>query len=153
MILKENYKDDIIESSSNQYRKYLQIQNDDGTISLLDRTVYRQTGDQFVAQDFNQINHEVNQFHRMISNVETSNVATKNYEVDEYIQFVDTDEEIKFGYVTATISSGQTISSSNFRETTVTEVFEDVTDLVTQIGSIRPMTNNEIDAIWDAVFG
>jgi len=58
MALKTNYKDDIF---TGDYRKYRQINNSDGTISLSDVTQYSQTGDKFGASDINATNQAVNQ--------------------------------------------------------------------------------------------
>ena len=52
MALKTNYKDDIYEGN----RKYNQVSNSDGTISLVDQTNYTQEGDPFKAEDINATN-------------------------------------------------------------------------------------------------
>lgn len=56
MALKTNYKDDQPIGD----RKYEITQNDDGTFSITDVTVYAQTGDLFGATDINTTNTEVN---------------------------------------------------------------------------------------------
>lgn len=56
MSLKENYKNDIYAGE----RKYRMIQNDDGTVSFQDVTVYTQDGDIFSADDINATNKAVN---------------------------------------------------------------------------------------------
>lgn len=53
--LRTDYKDDILDISVNEKRKYRQINNGDGTISLEDVTVYLQVGDNFGANDLNKI--------------------------------------------------------------------------------------------------
>lgn len=53
--LKDNYQDDVLDSEKNQLRKYNMIQNDDGTVSFVDATVYSQNGDTFGAKDVNDI--------------------------------------------------------------------------------------------------
>jgi len=58
--LRTNYKDDILDFSVNEKRKYRVIENDDETISLEDVTIYEQVGDSFGAGDINSINEEVN---------------------------------------------------------------------------------------------
>lgn len=60
MSLKENYKNDIYTG----LRKYKQIQNSDGTISLQDVTPYIQEGDIFSADDINATNREINSIDR-----------------------------------------------------------------------------------------
>lgn len=60
MALKENYKDDILDVSVNTKRKYRVTENQDGTVSLEDETVYTQQGDSFGASDMNATNGKVN---------------------------------------------------------------------------------------------
>ena len=55
MALKTNYKDDVFTGK----RKYRITNNDDGTVSLDDVTVYTQQGDIFGAADINAINKEI----------------------------------------------------------------------------------------------
>ena len=59
MALKTNYKDDIYEGN----RKYNQVNNSDGTISLVDQTVYTQEGDSFKAEDINATNMAINRLY------------------------------------------------------------------------------------------
>lgn len=51
--LRTNFKDDILDMSENTQRKYRMVTNGDGTISLVDETVYLQNGDSFGAGDVN----------------------------------------------------------------------------------------------------
>lgn len=60
MALKENYKDDILDVSVNTKRKYRMTENQDGTVSFDDETVYTQEGDSFGASDMNATNTKVN---------------------------------------------------------------------------------------------
>lgn len=59
-VLKTNYKDDVLDTSVNDKRKYRMVQNADGTISLTDATSYTQEGSTFGAADINATNQEVN---------------------------------------------------------------------------------------------
>ena len=59
--LKTDFKDDALDTSVNEQRKYEIVQNDDGTVSLKDRTVYLQTGDSFGAAELNAICLAINQ--------------------------------------------------------------------------------------------
>ena len=54
--LKTNFKDDVLDTTQNQLRKYRMINNDDGTISFVDVTEYLQTGDSFGAAQVNESN-------------------------------------------------------------------------------------------------
>lgn len=60
MALKTDYKDDILDTSVNTKRKYRQIDNEDGTFSLEDETVYKQEGSSFGANDINSVTETVN---------------------------------------------------------------------------------------------
>ena len=60
MALKENYKDDILDTSQNVKRKYQMENNGDGTVSFTDVTEYTQQGDSFGASDMNAITHFIN---------------------------------------------------------------------------------------------
>lgn len=60
MALKTNYKDDILDISKNEKRKYNMITNSDGTVSFEDVTEYSQVGDSFGAGDVNLITQRVN---------------------------------------------------------------------------------------------
>lgn len=59
MALKTDYKDYQFQEGET-LRKYQQISNSDGTISLKDVTSYQQEGDRFSASDINATNAEVN---------------------------------------------------------------------------------------------
>lgn len=61
MALKTNYKDDILDISKNEKRKYNMITNADGTVSFEDVTEYSQVGDSFGGADVNAITTVVNQ--------------------------------------------------------------------------------------------
>ena len=59
--LKTTYKDDVLNTSANEKRKYNMITNEDGTVSLVDATDYLQVGDSFGAADINATNKKVNE--------------------------------------------------------------------------------------------
>ena len=54
--LKTDYKDDVLDTSVNERRKYQMIQNGDGTVSFVDVTEYSQVGDSFGGADINATN-------------------------------------------------------------------------------------------------
>lgn len=72
MALKENYKDDILDVSVNTKRKYRMTENQDGTVSLDDETVYTQEGDSFGASDMNATNGKVNALETDIGEIDDS---------------------------------------------------------------------------------
>ena len=59
--LRTDYKDDILDISKNEKRKYNMITNSDGTVSFEDVTEYSQVGDSFGGADVNAITAVVNQ--------------------------------------------------------------------------------------------
>lgn len=76
--LKTDYKDQLLDTSVNTQRKYLQVDNGDGTISLVDETAYTQEGDSFGAGDINATNAVVNKCLQVVSwNPETGKLVTK----------------------------------------------------------------------------
>ena len=60
MAFKNNYKDDILDLSVNEKRKYEMTTNADGTVSFEDRSVYEQIGDTFGAKELNEISEKLN---------------------------------------------------------------------------------------------
>lgn len=60
MSLRTDYKDDILDTSVNEKRKYNLITNSDGTVSFEDVTEYSQVGDLFGGADISRTNEEVN---------------------------------------------------------------------------------------------
>lgn len=57
--LSTNFKDDIL-ADSNDRRKYTQINNSDGTISLQDSTAYSQVGSSYGAKEVNEEREAIN---------------------------------------------------------------------------------------------
>ena len=57
--LSTNFKDDIL-ADSNDKRKYTQINNSDGTISLQDSTAYKQVGSSYGAKEVNEEREAIN---------------------------------------------------------------------------------------------
>lgn len=82
--LKTNYKDDVLDTSKNEKRKFRMIQNDDGTVSFDDATEYTQQGDAFGAADINATNAKINEQNQSLTNkivgIEINkNIVTNNY--------------------------------------------------------------------------
>lgn len=69
--LKTTYKDDVLNTSANEKRKYNMITNEDGTVSLEDVTDYSQVGDSFGAADINATNEKVNELNTNLSNIKS----------------------------------------------------------------------------------
>lgn len=53
--LRNDYKDDVLNTDVNSQRKYRMIDNNDGTVSFMDVTEYSQVGDEFGAAILNTI--------------------------------------------------------------------------------------------------
>lgn len=69
--LKTNYKDDVLDTSKNEKRKFRMIQNDDGTVSFDDATEYTQQGDAFGAADINATNAKINEQSQSLTQLNT----------------------------------------------------------------------------------
>lgn len=66
--LPTNFKDDVIDTSVSDKRRYNIIDNADGTKSLEDVTTYMQIGSDFGAEQVNQTNEKVNELIDAIPN-------------------------------------------------------------------------------------
>lgn len=60
-VLPTNFQDDILNASMDGKRRYNQVQNTDGTVSLEDASVYDQVGSNFGAGQINATNKAVNE--------------------------------------------------------------------------------------------
>ena len=83
--LKTNYKDDVLDTSKNEKRKFRMIQNDDGTVSFEDASEYTQEGDPFGSADINATNGKVNEINESLikkqdasTAITTSNISSQN---------------------------------------------------------------------------
>lgn len=79
-ILSTNYKDDILNVSTEGKRKYRMNYNDDGTVSFDDVTPYDQEGSNFGAGDINLTNEAVNQSfdkNKLIRDMDAINALTQ----------------------------------------------------------------------------
>lgn len=79
-ILSTNYKDDILNVSTEGKRKYRMNYNDDGTVSFDDVTPYDQEGSNFGAGDINLTNEAVNQSfdkNKLIRDMDAINAITQ----------------------------------------------------------------------------
>lgn len=75
--LKEDYLDDIL-SSSAEFRKYRKIDNNDGTISLEDKSDYQQKGTKFSSKDIIATNRAINDLYRnRIRDLEQAGLVTE----------------------------------------------------------------------------
>ena len=105
MSLKENYKNDIYQGN----RKYQTVQNEDGTISLRDVTVYTQEGDIFSADDFNATNRAVNA-------IDKDNTAFRS-EIMEDVQNLETQVGAFVGETLLSFSASGWSSTAPYTQT------------------------------------
>lgn len=78
--LATNFKDDILNSSMGNKRRYNLIQNDDGTVSLEDVSAYDQVGSEYGAGQVNATNKAVNESAdagKIIDDVDDINAVTE----------------------------------------------------------------------------
>lgn len=81
--LKTNYKDDVLDTSKNEKRKFRMIQNDDGTVSFDDATEYTQQGDAFGAADINATNAKINEQSQSLTNLKNPVTGTKGILIND----------------------------------------------------------------------
>ena len=76
MALPTNFKDDVLDASVNELRKYNMINNPDGSVSFEDITVYTRVGSSFGMQQINETNGKVNELENSFSQALTDLKAT-----------------------------------------------------------------------------
>ena len=67
-----NFKDDIVDATVSNKRRYNLINNSDGTVSLDDVTTYKQVGDEFGKEQVNAINSTINQLIDNTKNIDNT---------------------------------------------------------------------------------
>lgn len=95
--LKTDYKDDVLDVSANEKRKWIITENGDGTVTIEDATTYSQTGDIFGSADLNAITLAVNECFQSVSNGKTllaSAITDKRVATDATATFAKMAENI-----------------------------------------------------------
>lgn len=95
--LKTDYKDDVLDVSVNEKRKWIITENGDGTVTIEDATTYSQTGDIFGSADLNAITLAVNECFQSVSNGKTllaSAITDKRVATDATATFAQMAENI-----------------------------------------------------------
>jgi hypothetical protein len=77
--LRTDYVDDVLDTSKNTIRKYKQIQNSDGTVSLVDVTEYLTVGTEFGAKDINDITKANNDLNKSLNGLSFAQDADGNW--------------------------------------------------------------------------
>lgn len=81
MALSTDFKDDILNESVNEKRKYQMTYNNDGTVSFTDVTSYSQTGSEYGAAEVNEERQAINELNSALEtkqNVYYTSVAPLN---------------------------------------------------------------------------
>ena len=76
MALSTDFKDDILNESVNEKRKYQMTYNDDGTVSFTDVTSYSQTGSEYGAAEVNEERQAINE---LSSDLKYERITGSNY--------------------------------------------------------------------------
>ena len=95
--LKTDYKDDVLDVSVNEKRRWIITENGDGTVTIEDATTYSQTGDIFGSADLNAITLAVNECFQSVSNGKTliaSAITDKRVATDATATFAQMAENI-----------------------------------------------------------
>ena len=122
MSLPTNFTDAVLNTAQNTRRKYRMTQNQDGTVSFEDVTVYSTQGSNFGASQINATNGKVNELESKLemtvsgtlnSGAESitlsSNKITANSIIDPYF-WVETGSAIEpVSYATITVTTGQVV--------------------------------------------
>ena len=101
--LPTNYVDDVLNGAMDGKRRYREIPNADGTISLEDATTYDQVGSNFGASQLNLMSNNINQSfdsNKMLKTMDEVNAVTQEgYGVDALVvkQVNDSLGGLKFG--------------------------------------------------------
>ena len=95
--LPTNYRDDILNVSTEGKRKYRMNYNDDGTVSFVDVTPYDQEGSDFGAGDINATNEAVNQSFdksKLIRDMDAINALTQEGFAPDALALKDVNESL-----------------------------------------------------------
>ena len=79
MALSTDFKDDILNESVNEKRKYQMTYNDDGTVSFTDVTSYSQTGSEYGAAEVNEERQAINELNSALESVESGYLKRYGY--------------------------------------------------------------------------
>ena len=157
--LSTNFKDDIL-ADSNDRRKYTQINNSDGTISLQGSTAYKQVGSQYGAKEVNEEREAINNIYanKLVSLDEIDLVTEEGYFVDaKAVKELNSKipdvyyEEVSLhyydgAYMTATVNVGKQFAG---RPVQVTSIYKSgYPTQQTWNVSATPVDSNGSTTIW-----
>lgn len=114
--LPTNYVDDVLNGAMDGKRRYREIPNADGTISLEDATTYDQIGNNFGASQVNLMNDNINQSfdaNKMLKTMDEVNaVEQEGYGVDALVVKELNSSLPKFKHGTCTI----VVNTNNYKD-------------------------------------
>ena len=156
--LSTNFKDDIL-ADSNDRRKYTQINNSDGTISLQDSTAYKQVGSQYGAKEVNEEREAINNIYanKLVSLDEIDLVTEEGYFVDAKavkelnskipdVYYEEVSHYYDGTYMTATVNVGKQFAG---RPVQVTSIYKSgYPTQQTWNVSATPVDSNGSTTIW-----
>lgn len=128
--LKTTYKDDVLNTSANEKRKYNMITNEDGTVSLVDVTDYSQVGDSFGAADINATNKKVNELN--------TNLTTLSNALNGNVVLVDTGTNYR------TLNTNIKLSDSLFNYGFLVVEIGDYSEKNNQYSALIPLKNQKV---------
>ena len=108
--LPTNYRDDILNVSTEGKRKYRMNYNDDGTVSFVDVTPYDQEGSDFGAGDINATNEAVNQSFdksKIIRDMDAINALTQEGYAPDALALKEVNNSLANGQVKFKVENGE----------------------------------------------
>lgn len=123
--LPTNLKDDILDASVNQRRRYNMITNPDGTVEFEDVTAYSQVGSEYGAGLINETNKQINgkvDDSKIVRDLKTIGAMTQEgfipdalalKEVNESLEELKNNTKIKSGRTSVTFSNNQATLAHN----------------------------------------
>lgn len=129
-----DFKDDIIDVSVTDKRRYHIITNSDGTVSLNDVTTYLQNGSQFGSEQIIQANEAVNEIIDNLGNLETLETKDKTNLVRGINE------------ITKNIGDMETLTTDD-----KLNIVNAVNEVISDIGNIKTLTTDDKSNIVNAV--
>ena len=149
--LKTNYKDDVLDTSKNEKRKFRMIQNDDGTVSFDDATEYTQQGDAFGAADINATNAKINEQNQSLTNLKKPAKGTKGILVNRGSHLTKDNLLIYTITTTDVLYSGGNLSINGIRVVEFTAQKANCPNKI--VGAIRAFKGDKISYSANAAGG
>ena len=108
-VLRTDYVDDVLDTSSNTKRKYDMTNNGDGTVSFTDVSVYAQEGDTFGGIDINKTNSQVN-----ANTTALGGISFSYNSLDNHFYATDGTHTKKLGSADGSATTAQVLEGATF---------------------------------------